>query len=125
MNRTMSFFLIKCMCVDESSTKCEVKNEIRAIADNYEEFNDMVFELGCRTLADEYLEKERKNKMKKKAADIFTTIIGSLAVICMIFGILFMSRIPEMAIFLLAGGVLGVFTCFMEWKEDNRNDERY
>ena len=62
MDRVMSFFLIKCMCVDGSSTKCEVKNEIRAIADNYEEFNDMVFELGCRTLADEYLEKERKNK---------------------------------------------------------------
>lgn len=125
MDRVMSFFLIKCMCVDSSSTKCEVKNEIRAIADNYEEFNDMVFELGCRTLAEKYLEKERKCKMKKKAADIFTTIIGSLAIVSMMFGILFMSRIPEMAIFLLAGGVLGVFTCFMEWKEDNRNDERY
>lgn len=123
MNRALSFFLLKSMCVDSSSTKCEVKNEIRAIADNYEEFNDMVFELGCRMLAEKYLEDERKKKMKKKVTDIFITIIGSLAVICMIFGVLFMSRIPEMAIFLLAGGVLGMFACYMEWKGDKRNEQ--
>lgn len=125
MDKVMSFFLIKRMFVNRYSKKHEVKDEIRAIADNYEEFSDMVFELGCRTLAEKYLEKERKCKMKKKVTDIFTTIIGSLAIVSMMFGILFMSRIPEMAIFLLAGGVLGVFTCFMEWKEDNHNDERY
>lgn len=123
MDKAMSFFLIKKLFVNRYSKKHEVKDEIRAIADNYEEFNDMVFELGCRTLADEYLEKERKNKMKKKAADIFTTIIGSLAVICMIFGILFMSRIPEMAVFLLAGAVLGIFDCVMEWKYEREKDE--
>lgn len=123
MDRAMSFFLIKKLFVNRYSKKYEVKDEIRAIADNYEEFNDMIFELGCRTLADEYLEKERKYKMKKKATDIFITIIGSLAVICMIFGVLFMPKIPKMAIFLLAGAVLGIFDCIMEWKYAREKDE--
>lgn len=32
-----------------------VKAEIRAVSDNYEDFNDMVFELGCDVLAKAYL----------------------------------------------------------------------
>lgn len=35
--------------------KKEVKAEIRAIADNYEDFDRIVFELGCEVLAKEYL----------------------------------------------------------------------
>lgn len=44
-------------------TKKHVKREIRAIADNYEEFHDMVFELGCELLAKEYLKKEGEKTM--------------------------------------------------------------
>lgn len=36
-------------------TKKDVKIEIRAIADNYEDFDRVVFELGCEVLAKEYL----------------------------------------------------------------------
>lgn len=35
--------------------KKEVKAEIRAIAENYEDFNDLVFEIGCEVLAKKYL----------------------------------------------------------------------
>lgn len=36
-------------------TKKDTKAEIRAIADNYEDFNNIVFEIGCEVLAKEYL----------------------------------------------------------------------
>lgn len=123
MDKAMSFFLIKRMFVNRYSKKHEVKDEIRAIADNYEEFNDMVFELGCRTLADEYLRGGEKRKMKRKIKDGAVAVVGSASVVMMIFGILFMSRIPEMAVFLLAGAVLGIFDCVMEWKYEREKDE--
>ena len=36
-------------------TKKDTKREIRAIADNYEDFNNLVFELGCEMLAKAYM----------------------------------------------------------------------
>lgn len=42
---------------DTYPTKKDVKAEIRAIADNYEEFDHLVFELGCEVLAKEYLKR--------------------------------------------------------------------
>lgn len=123
MDKAMSFFLIKKLFVNRYSKKHEIKDEIRAIADNYEEFNDMVFELGCRTLADEYLRGGKKRKMKRKIKDILVAIVGSVSVAMMVLGVLFMSRIPEMAVFLLAGAVLGIFDCIMEWKYEREKDE--
>lgn len=123
MDRAMSFFLIKKLFVNRYSKKHEVKDEIRAIADNYEVFSDMVFELGCRTLADEYLRKGKKRKMKRKIKDILVAAAGSVSIVMMILGVLFMSRIPEMAVFLLAGAVLGIFDCIMEWQYEREKDE--
>lgn len=40
--------------------KKDVKAEIRAIADNYEEFNDLVFGIGCDVLARKYLKEISK-----------------------------------------------------------------
>ena len=53
-------FLNKNMCVCRLSKKEEVKNEIRAIADNYTNFNNLVFELGCEVLAKKYLKEMNK-----------------------------------------------------------------
>lgn len=47
-------FKQRMMNVKKLNKKC-VKAEIRAIADNYEDFNDLVFELGCEVLAREFL----------------------------------------------------------------------
>lgn len=122
MDKAMSFFLIKCMFTNPKSKKYEIKDEIRAIADNYGEFEDMVFEIGCRQLADEYLKHWRKKKMKKTTKRIITDILGAASFVMMLIGILFMSRIPEMSIFLLAGAVLGMFECHMERKLDQDDD---
>lgn len=51
----LNAFKTENMCVDKGSKKREVKAEIRAIADNEESFNDVIFELGCEVLAKEYL----------------------------------------------------------------------
>ena len=41
--------------VCKHSRKKDIKREIRGIADNYEDFNNLVFELGCEMLAKAYM----------------------------------------------------------------------
>lgn len=58
MKAVLKAFANQNMCVCRMSKKKEVKNEIRAIADNDEEFGNMVFEIGCDALAKAYIDRK-------------------------------------------------------------------
>ncbi len=54
LDKALKKFELENMTVDGGSTILDVKKEIRAIADNYSDFADDVFEAGCTAVAMRY-----------------------------------------------------------------------
>lgn len=85
LEKGLKKFELENMTVDGSSTITEVKKEIRAIADNYSEFADDVFEAGATALAIKY---KKAHRPSKKILDV----IGCFGLFVTFFGIVIIPR---------------------------------
>lgn len=84
LDKGLKKFELENMTVDGGSTITEIKKEIRAIADNYSEFADDVFEAGCTALALKY----KKTHKSKKLLDV----VGCFGLFITFFGIVIIPR---------------------------------